>query len=77
MFNRRTHADEAKGRPGDMKRCLAVEPEFGQDGSHVLVTTLYDLVNAVEEAIQDGEEELVLKTVLKLIDSGTARFQNV
>ena len=59
-----------------MEGYLMNEQESGPGGSHVLVTTLYDLVNAVEEAIQDGEEDIVVRTLLKLIDSGAVRFHN-
>jgi hypothetical protein len=58
-----------------MEGYLANEKESGPE-AHVLVTTLSDLVNAVEEAIQDGEEYIVVRTMLNLIDSGSVRFHN-
>ena len=60
-----------------MEGYLKENRESGQDGSQMLVTTLHDLVSAVEEVIKDGEEDLVVRTVMKLIDSGNLRFHSV
>ena len=37
-------------------------------------TNLYELIEAIDEEMEPGEEWLVAKTVLHLIDTGNAKF---
>lgn len=39
-----------------------------------IVTTLYDLIAALHESIEPGEEELVTAAVVHLLHSGRVRF---
>jgi len=38
-------------------------------------TTLYELIEAIDEEVEPGEEWLVAKTVLHLLNTGQAIFQ--
>jgi hypothetical protein len=42
--------------------------------SRAIISTLYDLIEALGEAIQPGEERLVPIVVLDLMQSGQLRF---
>jgi len=46
----------------------AAEPEYS--GSTTIETTLYELIEAINEQVQPGEDRLVVETVLDLIDTG-------
>jgi len=37
-------------------------------------TTLYELIGAINDAVQPGEDWLVVETVLDLFDTGQAKF---
>ena len=37
-------------------------------------TTLYELIEAIIEEVQPGEDRLVVETMLHLLDTGTAGF---
>jgi len=39
-------------------------------------TTLYDLIETIDEEVEPGEEWLVAKTVMHLIDTGKVTFVN-
>lgn len=46
-----------------------------QDRAHTVVyTTLYDLIAAVNEVIEPGEEDCVVPIVAHLLRTGQARF---
>ena len=50
----------------------AAEPEHS--GSTTIETTLYELIGAINEQVQPGEDRLVVETVLDLIDTGQITF---
>ena len=43
-------------------------------GSTTIETTLYELIGAINEHVQPGEDLLVVETVLHLIDTGQITF---
>ena len=50
----------------------AAEPEHS--ASTTIETTLYELIEAINEQVQPGEDRLVVETVLDLIDTGQITF---
>ena len=46
----------------------AAEPEHS--ASTTIETTLYELIEAINEQVHPGEDRLVVETVLDLIDTG-------
>jgi hypothetical protein len=53
----------------------ALEREEQENGARTVVyTTLYDLIDTVNEAIEPGEEACVVPIVTHLLRAGRARF---
>ena len=50
----------------------AAEPEHS--GSTTIETTLYEVIEAIEEQVQPGEDRLVVETVLDLIETRQITF---
>ena len=50
----------------------AAEPEHS--GLTTIETTLYELIEAVGEEVQPGEDRLVVETMLDLFDTGQITF---
>ena len=50
----------------------AVEPEHS--GTTTIQTTLYELIEAINEQVRPGEDLLAVEAVLDLIDTGQIRF---
>jgi len=50
----------------------AAEPEHS--GSTTIETTLYELIEAINEQVQPGEDRLVVEAVLDLIETGRITF---
>lgn len=48
--------------------------ESAHPGLTTIKTTLYDLIEAIDEEMDPGEEWLVSRSVLHLLDTGKARF---
>jgi len=59
-------------RENKLTHYLAID--YGVHTSISVMTTLYDLISAIQEEVDAEEEELVSKTVSDLIDSGKIRF---
>ena len=49
-------------------------PERAETTRPVVSTTLYDLIAAVDEAIEPGEEDLMVPIVAHLLRAGRAHF---
>lgn len=49
-------------------------PEQAETTRQVVYTTLYDLIAAVDEAIEPGEEDLVAPIVAHVLRAGRAHF---
>lgn len=48
--------------------------ESASPGLTTIETTLYELIGAIDEEVEPGEEWLVAQTVLHLLDTGQAKF---
>ncbi len=48
--------------------------ESTHPGLTTIKTTLYDLIEAIDEEMDPGEEWMVATTVLQLLDTGHAKF---
>ena len=60
--------------PLEEGRVETVETSGGEDTAPVTVTTtLYDLIAALQEVVEPGEEGLVVTTVLSLLRAGRIR----
>jgi len=53
------------------------EGKSGHPKTATVVTTLYDLIEAISEEMKSGEDSLVVQTVLHLIDTGKLKFLTV
>ena len=42
--------------------------------AHTITTTLYELIEAIEEEVGPGNGQLVTETILYLLDTGKIRF---
>lgn len=52
-------------------------PLPGEAQSHIVIeTTLYDLVEAVNAVVQPGEEDLVVPTVMHLLNTSHVTFSH-
>lgn len=52
-------------------------PSQDEAQEHIVVkTTLYDLIEAVNAAVQPGEESLVILTVMHLLDTSHVTFSH-
>lgn len=56
--------------------CDRMTPERAGATRTVVYTTLYDLIAAVDEAIEPGEEDCVVPVVTHLLRAGRAQFLN-
>jgi hypothetical protein len=50
--------------------------EVARSKSTNIRTTLYELIEAIDEAVEPGEEWLVATTILHLFNTGKATFLN-
>jgi hypothetical protein len=66
------HSAEEKNMHAVMRGSLV--PEQAATTRPVVSTTLYELIAAVDEAIEPGEEDLVAPIVTHLLRAGRARF---
>ena len=48
--------------------------ESAHSGLTTVKTTLYELIEAIREHVQPGEEDLVVETVLDLLETGEINF---
>jgi len=48
--------------------------ELAHPELNTIATTLYELIEAVSEEVQPGEDRLVTETVLHLFDTGQVKF---
>ena len=48
--------------------------EAEHSGSLTIETTLYELIEAINEQVQPGEDRLVIEAVLDLIETGQITF---
>lgn len=51
-----------------------LEVEQAYPESTIIRTTLYELIEAISEEVEKGEEELIPKIVSHVLDSGKVRF---
>jgi hypothetical protein len=42
--------------------------------STTIVTTLYDLIEAISAEVEPGEDDLIIATVMHLLNSGRVKF---
>jgi hypothetical protein len=51
----------------------ALDP--GEEACAVLPTTLYDLMSALQDEIEPGEEDLVVRAIVHLLHTGRITFR--
>ena len=57
-----------------MQQEAQIFPGSDNKRSTTIKTTLYDLMTAISEEVQPGEERLITETVLHLLDTGHIKF---
>jgi hypothetical protein len=51
---------------------LAQVPAYAE--STTIETTLYDLIEAISDEVEPGEDDLIIATVVHLLNSGRVKF---